>query len=43
MKVVLILPNSVDPDGMQYYIALHRMCLHCLSNHLLMGFQYTKD
>ena len=41
LKVVLILPNSTDPDEMQHYAAFH-LGLHCLSKYPFRGFQDTK-
>ena len=41
LKVVLILPNSADPDEMQHYAAFH-LGLHCLSKYQFRGFQHTK-
>ena len=41
MKVVLIITNSVGPDEMQHYAALH-LGLHCLPKYPFRGFQNTK-
>ena len=41
LKIVLILPNSADPDEMQHDAAFH-LGLHCLPKYLFRGFQSTK-
>ena len=37
LKVILILANSADPDGMQHYAAFH-LGLHCLPEYWFMEF-----
>ena len=41
LNIVFIITNSADPDEIQHYAAFH-LGIHCLSNYLFRGFQYTK-
>ena len=41
LKSDFVLANSVDPDEMLHYAAIHQG-LHCLPQYLFRGFRYTK-
>ena len=38
MKIVFVLTNSADPDGMRHYAAFH-LGLHCLPKYLCTSIQ----
>ena len=40
LKIVFILANSANPDGMQHYVAFH-LGLLFLPKYWFRGFQYT--
>ena len=42
LKIFFTFANSVDPDEMQHYAAIH-LGLHCMRKYSFVGFPNTKD